>query len=216
MHSGGTSGLWRTRLGSGAVPELIVKEGPKPLAFAMDWHGADVVYAKSEERDGRVVRRLYARNLGTGNDRELVDTPGNQMFGIVSPDGRWLAYSADGSGEWEVYVASFSAAGERWRVSTAGGHQPRWSPDGSELFYVAPDRRVMALRVRSGSGGFQWDAPRPLFQTAIVDLGPFRGGWGWAVAPDGQRFLVLSRRPQGPSPAIAIVNWKPRGPTTAP
>jgi hypothetical protein len=62
--------------------------------------------------------------------------------------------------------------------------------------------------VRTSASGFQWDAPRPLFQTAIVDLGPFRGAWGYAVAPDGQRFLIITRRPQGPSPAVAIVNWK--------
>jgi Tol biopolymer transport system component len=208
MHSGGTSGLWRTRLGSGAVPEQLVTEGPAALAFAADWHGPDVVYSTSVERAGRFVRTLYARNLETGADRALVEAPGNQMFGTISPDGRRLAYSSDASGDWEVYVASLASAGERWRVSTAGGHQPRWSPDGSELYYIAPDRRLMAVRVRGGSGGFQWDAPRPLFQTALADLGPFRGCWGYAVAPDNQHFLILSRRPQGPSPAIAIVNWR--------
>ncbi len=68
---------------------------------------------------------------------------------------------------------------------------------------------MMSVRVRTGPTGFQWDAARPLFQTAIVDLGPFRGSWGYAVAPDGRRFLILTRRPQGPSPAVAILNWKP-------
>ena len=67
----------------------------------------------------------------------------------------------------------------------------------------------MSVRVRGGSGGFQWDAPRPLFPTAIVDLGTQRGNWEYMVAPDGKRFLILTRRPQGPSPAFAIVNWKP-------
>jgi len=131
------------------------------------------------------------------------------MFGVISPDGRRLAYSSDETGQWEVYVATFPKTGERWRVSAAGGHQPRWNPDGSELFYIAPDRRMMSVRVRAGSTGFQWDAPRPLFETAIVDLGPFRGCWGYAVAPDGQRFLILTRRPHGSSPAVAIVNWRP-------
>jgi hypothetical protein len=74
----------------------------------------------------------------------------------------------------------------------------------------------MSVRVRGGSSGFQWDPPRPLFQTAIVDLGPFRGCWGYAVAPDNQRFLILSRRPQGPSPAIAIVGFRPDGAAAAP
>jgi dipeptidyl aminopeptidase/acylaminoacyl peptidase len=217
MYAGSASGLWRTRLGSGAVPEALVKErGPGTRTFAMDWHGPNVIYSTDVERNGRFERSLYVRNLETGEDRALLDAPGQQMFGVLSPDGRRLAYSSNASGDWEVYVASFPNATERWRVSTAGGHQPRWNPDGSELFYIAPDRRLMSLRVRGGSSGFQWEAPRPLFQTAIVDLGPFRNSWGYAVAPDGQRFLILSRRPQGPSPAVAIVNWRSDGPKSAP
>jgi Tol biopolymer transport system component len=218
MHASGVSGLWRTRLGSGALPEpLPATTADGTLPFAMDWRGAHLVYSAFAKRGERFERTLYAKNLETGgDDRRLVDVPGNQLFAMISPDGRRLAYASDASGEWEVYVTSFPEAVERWRVSSAGGHQPRWSADGSELFYIAPDRRLMSVRVRGGSSGFQWDPPRPLFQTAIVDLGPFRGCWGYAVAPDNQRFLILSRRPQGPSPAIAIVGFRPDGAAAAP
>jgi len=209
MHSGSTSGLWITRLGSGTAPEQLPTKASHSAFFATDWHGAHVVYVSQSSQDGRVERSLYLLDLETKEDRVLVNAPGNQMFGVISPDGRRLAYSSDETGQWEVYVATFPKTGERWRVSAAGGHQPRWNPDGSELFYIAPDRRMMSVRVRAGSTGFQWDAPRPLFQTAIVDLGPFRGCWGYAVAPDGQRFLILTRRPHGSSPAVAIVNWRP-------
>jgi dipeptidyl aminopeptidase/acylaminoacyl peptidase len=177
----------------------------------MDWRGSQIVYSALTPREGRLSRSIGLLDLETGEDLPIVDTPGNELFGVISPDGRRLAYASDETGQWEVYVATFPRAGERWRVSASGGHQPRWNPDGSELFYIAPDRRMMSLRVRSGSG-FQWDAPRPLFQTEIVDLGPFRGCWGYAVAPDGQRFLILTRRPQGPSPAVAVVNWKQEDP----
>jgi dipeptidyl aminopeptidase/acylaminoacyl peptidase len=204
MHSGATSGLWVARLGSGTPPDPLPTKASHAAFFANDWRGARVIYAGQGAE-----RSLYLLDLETAEDRPLIDAPGNQMFGAVSPDGRRLAYSSDETGEWEVYVATFPKADERWRVSSAGGHQPQWSPDGSELFYLAPDRRLMAVRVGSRSTGFQWDAPRPLFQTAIVDLGTFRGCSGFAVAPDGQRFLILTRRPQGSSPAVAIVNWRP-------
>jgi Tol biopolymer transport system component len=208
MHSGAASGLWLTRLGSGTAPEpLATKGGAGTAPFAMDWRGSQVVYSALTPREGRLSRSIGLLDLETGEDLPIVDTPGNELFGVISPDGRRLAYASDETGQWEVYVATFPRAGERWRVSASGGHQPRWNPDGSELFYIAPDRRMMSLRVRSGSG-FEWDAPRPLFQTEIVDLGPFRGCWGYAVAPDGQRFLILTRRPQGPSPAVAVVDWK--------
>jgi Tol biopolymer transport system component len=208
MHSGATSGLWLALLGSGTAPELLVTKGGVGTApFAMDWRGSQVVYSALTPREGRLSRSIGLLDLETGEDLSIVDTPGNEIFGVISPDGRRLAYASDETGQWEVYVATFPRAGERWRVSASGGHQPRWNPDGSELFYIAPDRRMMSLRVRSGSG-FQWDAPRPLFQTQIVDLGPFRGCWGYAVAPDGQRFLILTRRAQGPSPAVLVVDWK--------
>jgi hypothetical protein len=175
----------------------------------MDWRGSRVIYSALTPREGGLSRSINLLDLETGEDVAIVDTPGNELFGVISPDGHRLAYASDESGQWEVYVATFPKAGERWRVSSKGGHQPRWNPDGWELFYIAPDRQMMSVRVRTGSGGFQWDAPRPLFQTAIIDLGPFRGCWGYAVSPDGQRFLILTRRPQGSSPAVAIVNWKP-------
>jgi hypothetical protein len=208
MFSGSGSGLWVARLGSGTAPEPLATKAGHSALFANDWRDGRVVYSGQADQDAGLERSLYLLDLETAEDRVLLDAPGNQMFGAVSPDGRRLAYASDETGEWEVYVATFPEAGERWRVSAAGGHQPRWHPEGSELFYIAPDRRLMSARVRAGRSGFQWDAPRPLFQTAIVDLGPFRGCSGFAVAPDGERFLILTRRPQGPSPAVAIVGWK--------
>jgi len=204
-----TQGLWLADLGSGAAPQPLVAKGRSAgPGVVIDWHGNQVVYVVYSPAERRLQRSLHRLDLGTGETQPLVDTPADEMFGILSPDGRWLAYASDATGQWEVYVQTFPEATGRWRVSAKGGHQPRWNPDGKELFYIAPDRQMMSVPVRTSASGFQWDAPRPLFQTAIVDLGPFRGAWGYAVAPDGQRFLIITRRPQGPSPAVAIVNWK--------
>ncbi len=196
-------GMWLTRLGSGAAPEPLVSEG---YGHASDWRGTQLIHESIVSGAGNSSLTLV--DLATGGERILVDTPANETFGTISPDGRWLAYSSDESGQWEAYVQSFPEAGGRWKVSTGGGHQPRWNPRGGELFYLAPDRRMMSIAVGASGGVFQWNTPRPLFQTDIVDLGPYRGSWGYAVAPDGNRFLILTRRPQGPSPAVAIVNWK--------
>jgi Tol biopolymer transport system component len=196
-------GMWLTRLGGGSPPERLL---PGTATTPTDWHGKLVVHGGNagERRD----ESLHVLDLDTGKDRPLVDTPADERFGVISPDGRWLAYASDATGQWEVYVETFPVTGERWRVSAAGGHQPRWHPNGSELFYLAPDRRMMSVPVRQGSTSFQWDAPRALFQTAVIDLGPYRGSWKYAVAPDGERFLILTRRPQATSPAVAILNWR--------
>jgi Tol biopolymer transport system component len=196
-------GMWLARLGGGSPPERLPASSS---SAATDWRGELVVHGggSADRRD----ESLFLLDLETGKNQPLVDTPADERFGVISPDGRWLAYASDATGQWEVYVETFPVTGERWRVSTAGGHQPRWHPKGSELFYLAPDRRMMSVPVSTGSTSFQWDAPRALFQTAVVDLGPHRGSWKYAVAPDGERFLILTRRPQAASPAVAILNWR--------
>jgi Tol biopolymer transport system component len=196
-------GIFLARLGGGSAPErLQAGENHSPN----DWRGQRVVHAGPA--GDRQDESLYLLDLESGKNQPLVDTPANERFGVISPDGRFIAYSSDTTGQWEVYVETFPLTGERWRLSTAGGHQPRWNPKGSELFYLAPDRRMMSVPVRQGSKSFQWDAPRALFQTAIIDLGPHRGSWKYAVHPDGERFLILTRRPQAASPAVAILNWR--------
>jgi eukaryotic-like serine/threonine-protein kinase len=199
--------LTLAHLGSGAAPAplLVNSENSEPT----DWRGSRIVYNQAVRREGRSLdRSIYLYDLESGSSRPLVDTPAGEMFGVISPDGRWLAYTSDESGHWNVYVQGFPEANGRWRITTDGGHQPRWNPRGGELFYLAPDRQMMSVGVRAGASAFQWDTPRTLFQTDIVDLGPYRGTWGYAVAPDGNRFLILTRRPQGPGPAVVIVNWR--------
>jgi hypothetical protein len=192
--------IWLLGLGSGFTP-VLAGVGP---ATPSDWRDNELIFQSAQ---GTGNRSLFARDLRGGVTRPLVTAPANEQFGVVSPDGRWIAYSSDATGQWEIYVETFPKTGERWRISNEGGHQPRWHPKGGELFFLAPDRRLMSARVKPSAGAFQWDAPRALFQTAVVDLGPYRGSHSYDVAPDGERFLILTRRPQGTSPAVAILNW---------
>ena len=119
MHSGSTSGLWITRLGSGTAPEPLPTKGGTAAPFAMDWRGSRVIYASVTPRGDRFERSLYLLDLETGEDGPVVDTPGNELFGVISPDGRRLAYASDETGQWEVYVATSR------RRASAGGSPPR-------------------------------------------------------------------------------------------
>src|ERR1700680_435502 len=91
----------------------------------------------------------------------------------------------------------------KWQVSTGGGLQPSWRRDAKEIFYIAPDNKLMAAEVKAGGPGFEIGAVRPLFETR-----PFRsGGWPYDPAADGQRFLV-NYAGQQPDAAITLVlNW---------
>src|SRR2546426_5106346 len=68
----------------------------------------------------------------------VLQTPFNEIWPKFSPDGRWIAYQSDESGQYEIYVTPFQGSGGRWRVTVAGGTYPRWRNDGKEIFYLAP------------------------------------------------------------------------------
>jgi Tol biopolymer transport system component len=87
---------------------------------------------------------VYDVNAG-GALKSLVHTAANEAQGRFSPDQHSIAYISDESGRFEVYVRPFLGQGEKTRVSTTGGFQPRWRSDGKELFYLSPDREVMAV-----------------------------------------------------------------------
>jgi Tol biopolymer transport system component len=134
----------------------------------------------------------------------FLQTSFGETFPQFSADGRWIAYGSNESGRFEVYVAPFPGPGGKWMVSTAGGTQPRWMQDGTEIFYLAPDDKLMTAAVNGRGSAFEVAAVRPMFQ-ARARLGQ---RYSYAVSPDGQRFLVntLAEQP-GAAPITLVVNW---------
>src|SRR5262249_57200415 len=90
----------------------------------------------------------------------LLQTRFNESLAVFASDGKWIAYVSDESGRPEVYVQTFPVSTAKWRISTAGGSQPRWRRDGKEIFYVSPDHRLMAVPVKGG-GGLEGGGPAP-------------------------------------------------------
>ena len=124
--------------------------------------------------DGRFVifrtfgKAVYAVPLsGERTPRMLVDTPFIEDEVHVSPDGRWVAFNANESGRWEVYVAAFPAFTSKRQISSGGGVQPQWRADGRELFYLAPDSAMMSVRVDTRTE-LTASPPARLFATNIV------------------------------------------------
>jgi Tol biopolymer transport system component len=109
----------------------------------------------------------------------------------LSPDGRWLAYTSDESGEMEVYVRPFPEVNSgRWQVSTDGGNSPLWSPDGREIFYLIGNTEgVMAVEVET-EPTFKPGKPRLLFEGSYVGAAP-ADGVPWDIHPDGKRFFMM-------------------------
>jgi Tol biopolymer transport system component len=124
-----------------------------------------------------------------------------------SPDGRWVAYSTNETGNWEVYVSPFPSANSRWQVSKAGGEEPRWRRDGKELFYLSGEGKLMAAAVKTGSN-FEAGPPVKLFQTHVRQPISSQDVFSYDVAGDGQRFLINTKVDEpNPSPLSIILNW---------
>ena len=127
----------------------------------------------------------------------------DENLGDFSPDGRWVAYESNESGRYEVYVQPFPGPGGKWQVSTNGGIAPVWRRDGKELFYVAPDRKLMVVPVKTGAV-FEPETAVPLFEVHLRN-DPSRH---YDASADGQRFLVNTPLGEETSPPITLVqNW---------
>ena len=141
----------------------------------------------------------------------LVQSPFTERNGIISPDGRWLAYEANDSGRFEIFVRPFPDVNSgHWQVSTAGGMRPLWARSGQELFYVSPTGALMRVGVERASS---WAATTP---TLLVKEGyvtnPGNPGRTYDIAPDGQRFLMIkeggnSDLTAAPPQIIVVQHW---------
>jgi serine/threonine protein kinase/Tol biopolymer transport system component len=202
VRSGGLDIYQRPSNGAGTDQELVRLSG-QAIVFPSDW-----------SRDGRFLM-YYRTNAKTQLDTWILPLDGarqpfpllesnfNESQGQFSPDGNWIAYVSDESGEPQVYVQSFPKQTARVQISPGGGTQPRWRRDGRELFYVAGDGTLMAVPVRT-TGSFEAQAPRPLFTTRLQRTALRQS---YDVSADGQRFLLYETA-EGAAPTLTVVlNW---------
>ena len=207
----GVGDLYRVSSSGVGTPEpLLVKSATVKHPNDISPDGKFLLY---DDHTNAQFQDLFVLPLdGTGIDRKpipFVATAADETFGQFSPDGRWIAYSTNEGGRREVVVQGFApdrvpaAAVGKWIISSAGGDKPRWSADGRELYYIAPDRKLMVVPVKIGAT-FDPGIAVPLFELPV-----FFGFFPYDVAPDG-RFLVSAVRDAATvrvSPLTVLVNW---------
>ena len=144
--------------------------------------------------------------LGKGEPQAFLCTPFDESSPAFSPDGRWLAFSSNETGREEVYVRPFPGPGGKWRISTEGGAEPRWSPGGGEIFFRG-EGKMMAAAVRAG-GGFRAGKPALLFED-VYDRG--QGGYpNYDVLGKAPRFLMVRSEPRpAPTQLNLVLGWFP-------
>jgi Tol biopolymer transport system component len=193
--------LWVKALdGSSEEPFLQSEDNVEPLDWSRD--GRFLAIIKVPLR-GKRNDELWALDAADRHHQIPVATGAPHQSGArFSPDGKWIAYASDESGGFEVYVRPFPGPGGRWKVSTAGGVEPRWRSDGKELFYASLDHKIMAVPVVVDST-FHAGKPVTLFP---IHPSPF--GNVFDVSADGQKFLVNSIPEDAGSPPLTmLLNW---------
>ena len=147
---------------------------------------------------------LQAKEGASGYEKVMfLDTPFDALSPDLSPDGRFLAYESNETGQHEVYVQPFPQGGGKRQVSTNGGHQPRWRGDGKEIFFVEGDA-LMAVSVTTRPA-FSVGSAKRLFDAQGALVGR---GHRYDVSSDGQRFVMVETLEEPPAPLIRVVeNW---------
>jgi Tol biopolymer transport system component len=209
--TGGRMRLLRQPLNNGPAKLVLDTDGPK---WSSDWScdGRFITY-NSQWPDYQNMH-VWVLQLDSKEEkpRPLLQQRHNVLSASFSPcevgkPPRWIAYSSNETGRFEVYVRDFPAGDRKWQVSTGGGWLPRWRADGRELFYLTPGGSLMATGIRPGST-FQFDTPRALFETGLLIASTQLLMNQYAISRDGLRFLMNRRLPEPSAGAItAIVPW---------
>jgi Tol biopolymer transport system component len=185
----------------GEVHDLAPGNG----GISLSRDGRSLVLTRLGERTGLDLWYAHVTgDLWTATPAPLLRAAANEAGPRLSPDGRFLAYYTDETGQNEVYLRRFPEGDERWTVSGAGGSYPVWNGTGTELFYRALDGTIMGVPARLGAS-VSVGEPRALVDETTAGAETSRG---WDVTPDGQRFLVVSRADEaGRSRVIVVQNW---------
>jgi len=201
--------------GRGSI-EIKKATGLEAAREVMQTKPQDDILPNSWSLDNRTILATFQPVAG-GSSLVLVDVASGKMRpftadkasetnGMISPDGKWVAYASNETGQWEIYVTTFPGAQGKWQVSRGGGVEPRWQGDGKEIYYVDPKGVLTAVPVNT-QATFSAGAPSPLFPThgrlPISNTDIFT----YDVTRDGKRFLVNSYlKPGHLEPLTVILN----------
>jgi Tol biopolymer transport system component len=203
--------FWQLADGSGGLERLTTSENATSSPSSWSRDGQLLAFSEITPATGNDiwVLRMSDPSAGSGQVRKaqpFLRTPFNEGAPRFSPDGRWLAYPSDESGRYEIYVQPYPGPGGKWQISTEGGTEPVWNPNGRELFYRNGDKMI-AVDIAT-QPGFTVGKPRMLFAGPYVPTVTMFPNYD--MSPDGQRFLMLKPSEStetAPTQINVVLNW---------
>jgi Tol biopolymer transport system component len=193
---------WQLADGSGGLERLTTGQYPV-TASSWSTDGQFLAYIETNPTTGWDI---WVLRMGDRKPQPFLRTPSTEGAPRFSPDGRWLAYISDESGHREIYVQPYPGPGGKWQISTEGGTEPVWNPNGRELFYRSGDK-MMAVDI-AAQPGFVAGKPRMLFEGQYQPTPVTFPNYD--VTSDGQRFLMLKPTEQAqaaPTQINVVLNW---------
>jgi eukaryotic-like serine/threonine-protein kinase len=194
-----TGMYWIAADGSGH-PQAIAGSLSGDLPCSVSADGDTLAFMRQHAQTSRDIYVLSLR--GQSQPRPVVSTPAYEGGAQFSPDGHWMAYASDESGQMQVYVRPFPGPDRRWPVSTQGGTQPLWNRNGKEIFYRIGNK-MMVVDVSAGVD-LTLSQPRQLFEQRYVFQNVSVANYD--VSPDGQRFVMIKDE-AGSGRLNVVLNW---------
>ena len=198
-------GIVRMPANGAGEPELLAEGVKFPHAVTPD--GRFIIYLMRGEKTRLDIWALPT--FGDKKEHPVLDSVFDERDPQLSSDGKWLAYTSDESGAYEIYVRSFTSDGkagdDKRRVSTTGGVQPIWNANGKELLYLTDDGQVMSVPVSTAGGQIAFGVPKALFKTRT--LSHFNISHEYDMTRDGQRLLIGTLVGEPKAAPTVMLNW---------
>ncbi len=196
-----STGIHMRNADGGGSPELVAgtTEWDYPASVTAD--GETLIFLRSSQETSFDIYELSLKD--PSKLRTVLKTPAYEGGAQLSPDGHWLVYVSNDSGQNEIYLRPYPGPDRRWPVSTQGGTQPKWNPNGKEIFY-RNGSKMMAVDV-STAANVTLSPPRVLFE-ATYAFGTGITIANYDVTRDGRRFLMVKNEP-GAGRLNLVLNW---------
>lgn len=191
--------LW-WQAADGSAPAQRLHDGSESIREAIFTPDARAVIFREDHADSLRDIRIFLLD-SKDSARALVATRFDELMPRLSPDGKWLAYQSNESGQYEIYVRPFPSGGGRTTISTGGGTEPLWAPDRKRIFYRRGPELVAVTY--SNTPTFTVSSSRTLF-SGNYELHPFHQNYD--ILPDGKRFIMVKPGDEAPQ-LVVVVNW---------
>jgi Tol biopolymer transport system component len=191
--------------GSGSARVVLESKDTVEFPMGVSPDGRYLLYQRRELTKDQTGFDLWALPFfGDGKPFPVVQSSFDDIWGVISPDGKWMAYQSNESGRMEVYITAFPAGGAKWQVSSEGGVQAKWRRDGKELFFLDSADNLMAVDVVASGNAVRLGVPHALFHVPAAQ----RQVGAFDVTADGKKFLLNSGSDkEGNQPLTLVLNW---------